>query len=75
MLKRIHELTDQLVEATTKLYQVDLEKQRAEYAYLQSQDQSAFPQQHARFDQRHRDRERKPGHLRNDDRVKYDVEI
>lgn len=37
MLARINSLTGQLVDATAKLYQVDLEKQKAEYAYLQSQ--------------------------------------
>lgn len=37
MLMRINDLTNQLIDATSKLYQVDLEKQRAEYAYLQSQ--------------------------------------
>ncbi|MFX3635940.1 MAG: sensor histidine kinase [Candidatus Pristimantibacillus sp.] len=37
MLERINDLTNQLIETTTKLYQVDLEKQRAEYAFLQSQ--------------------------------------
>jgi two-component system sensor histidine kinase YesM len=34
---RIHDLTGQLIDATTQLYEADLEKQRAEYAYLQSQ--------------------------------------
>lgn len=34
---RIHDLTGQLIDATTQLYESDLEKQRAEYAYLQSQ--------------------------------------
>lgn len=34
---RIHDLTDQLVDTTTQLYQADLEKQRAEYSFLQSQ--------------------------------------
>ncbi|GGH36475.1 sensor histidine kinase [Paenibacillus segetis] len=37
MLERINDLTGRLIETTTNLYQVDLEKQRAEYAYLQSQ--------------------------------------
>ncbi|CAI6083741.1 sensor histidine kinase [Cohnella sp. JJ-181] len=37
MLARINDLTDQLVDTTAKLYELDLEKQRAEYAYLQSQ--------------------------------------
>lgn len=37
MLERINDLTGRLIETTTRLYQVDLEKQRAEYAYLQSQ--------------------------------------
>ncbi|MFC3803986.1 sensor histidine kinase [Cohnella sp. GCM10012308] len=37
MMTRINDLTGQLVDATSKLYRVDLEKQRAEYAYLQSQ--------------------------------------
>ncbi|OAB47917.1 sensor histidine kinase [Paenibacillus antarcticus] len=37
MLERINDLTERLIETTTRLYQVDLEKQRAEYAYLQSQ--------------------------------------
>lgn len=37
MLERIHDLTGQLVDATAKLYETDLVKQRAEYAYLQSQ--------------------------------------
>lgn len=37
MTTRIHDLTGQLVDASTQLYQSDLEKQRAEYSYLQSQ--------------------------------------
>ncbi|MEK3768631.1 histidine kinase [Paenibacillus sp. FSL R5-0887] len=37
MTTRIHDLTDQLIDASTQLYLTDLEKQRAEYSYLQSQ--------------------------------------
>ncbi|MHA0857748.1 sensor histidine kinase [Paenibacillus sp. CMAA1364] len=37
MLESVHDLTGQLIETTTRLYQVDLEKQRAEFAFLQSQ--------------------------------------
>jgi len=37
MTSRVHDLTHQLLDATTRLYQADLEKERAEYAFLQSQ--------------------------------------
>jgi len=37
MLDRINHLTDNLVQTKTQLYQAELEKQRAEFSYLQSQ--------------------------------------
>ncbi|MGG1515591.1 histidine kinase [Paenibacillus oryzisoli] len=37
MLERINHLTDNLVQTKTQLYQAELEKQRAEFSYLQSQ--------------------------------------
>lgn len=37
MLRRINNLTGRLVDTRTELYQTELEKQRVQYAYLQSQ--------------------------------------
>ncbi|MGN7360276.1 cache domain-containing sensor histidine kinase [Paenibacillus sp. SAF-054] len=37
MLERIHGLTHQLIETNSELYESELEKQRIEFAYLQSQ--------------------------------------
>lgn len=37
MLERINDLTERLLDTTSKLYQKDIEKQRAEFAFLQSQ--------------------------------------
>lgn len=37
MLERINNLTEQLLETTSELFQKDIEKQRAEFAFLQSQ--------------------------------------